>query len=214
MPPPRRIRVAPLQHEGTFLDDIDDRQLLEGFLAGDRKLTAVFVRLLLDAIRAESLRRWPGLRRHADDVEGRALLLLTRWKAEGKPLAEHTIQSLAALLVNRSAVTERRAQKVVKKVQEAAAPDPEPEAATAEDETVANDLAAKLWELSAGLKASFQSVLRAHDAAQQGGPPIAEALGLEPATARKLLERAREALLARAKANRIELAPWLDEGES
>jgi hypothetical protein len=39
-------------------------------------------------------------------------------------------------------------------------------------------------------------------------------LGIEPASARKLLERAREALLARAKANRLELAPWLDgEGD-
>jgi DNA-directed RNA polymerase specialized sigma24 family protein len=172
------------------------------------------VRLLLDAIRAESLRRWPRMQRYADDVEGRCLVLLMRWKAEGKSFAEDTIQSLAALLVNRSAVTERRAQQVVKRVKEAAASDVEPEATSAEDETVANDLAAKLWELSAGLKASFQSVLRAHDAAQQGGPPIAEALGLEPASARKLLERAREALLARAKANRVELATWLDEGET
>ena len=37
---------------------------------------------------------------------------------------------------------------------------------------------------------------------------------MEPASARKLLERAREAPLARAKANRLELAPWLDDGGS
>ena len=210
---PRRVRLFPQRHGGPFLDDIDDRRLIEGFLHGDRKLTALFVRLLLDAVRSESLRRWPALRSRADDIESRAMYLLVKWRDEGQPLADQSIAALAGLLVNRAAVTERKAKRVEKRVKEAAAPDPEPAADTAEDEAVANDLAAKLWGLVAGLQASFQSVLRAQDAAEHGGPPIAEALGLEPASARKLLQRAREALLARAKANRPELARWLDRSD-
>ena len=55
--------------------------------------------------------------------------------------------------------------------------------------------------------------MRAQEAAQNGGPPIAEALGIEPASARKLLSRAREALLAEAKAHKLDLGPWLEKEE-
>jgi hypothetical protein len=149
----RRAKLAFKLHGGTLLEELEDRKLIEGFLQKDRRLSALFVRLLLDAIRAEALRRWPSLQHRADEIESKALYLVVKWRDEGKPLADQTIAGLAGQLVNRAAVTERKAQKVEKKALAAAEADPQPGGATAEDEAVANDLAAKLWALSAGLKA-------------------------------------------------------------
>ena len=201
------------------MEELDDSQLIEGFLAGDRQVTALFVTALLALIRSECARRWGALRGRADDVESRALYLLTKWKgertvnpADPKLRPDQTLNELGALLVKRAAKVERKAVIAEKKSTEAAREieaEPRPAAATAEEEAVAGDLAQKIWGLVAGMKAQQQAALRAWEAAQHGGPPLAEALGMEPPAARKLLERAREALLARAKAAKLDLAPWL-----
>ncbi len=170
------------------MEELDESQLIEGFLAGDPQVTGLFVTALLALIRSECARRRGALRGRADDVEARPLYLSTKRKgertvnpADPKLRPDQTLNELGALLVNRPAKVERKSVSMKKEAIEAAQEseaEPRPAAATAEEEAVAGDLAQKFGGLAAGMKAQQRAAPRAWEAAQHGGPPLAEPLGM------------------------------------
>ncbi len=194
----------------------------EGAVAGDLAQAFGGLAAGMGARQQAALRAWDRRRRgslggRADDVESRPLCLSTKRNGERtvNPAArklrpDQSLNELGALLVNRAAKVERKSvspeEKAIEAAQEFEA-EPRPAAATAEEGAVAGDLAQKFGGLAAGMGARQQAALRAWEASQHGGPPLAEALGMEPPAARKLLERAREALLARAKAAKLVARP-------
>lgn len=188
----------------------DERSLIEGFLRRDPVVAAAFMAALLTRVRVIAFCRWPSLRHRVDEIEAEAVVLLARRLKDGKIEAADGIDALAQRLVTGAAVEERAMMRNDARRKEAVAAEPPPEAVGSAEARVGDrEVLAGVWKALAGLSARHQAALTAQVAAEQGGPPLHVALGVEPATARKILERARQALLQRAIEMKPDLPDWL-----
>lgn len=186
-----------------------DPALLRGFIAGERAPSEAFFTRLMPFVRGFIVNRYPRLQHRRDDLESRAVSLLVDWRQRKLLREDESLAHLAGRLIKEAGRAEGRELAGERAAAgEIAARPPEREA-SAEDRVIAQDAAEKILEAVADLPESYAAALRARLAEDAGGPRMATVLGVEPATARKTLERAHAALNRRIQELGIDLPDWL-----
>ena len=183
-------------------------ELIAGFNARDRKLSGEFFVCVMRLVKKFAEKRHPGMPHRLDEIESRSMTLLVEWRHQ-KPLPEdESLPHLAGRLVKEAGRQELRGEKAESEAVAQLASVPAERAPGPEDRLVAVDLYVAIEQQIAALPERYAAAMRAWLAELHGGPPIAEALGVEPPMARKLL------FVARARLGRLvrELGIELPEG--
>jgi DNA-directed RNA polymerase specialized sigma24 family protein len=184
---------------GTEQSDCD---LLKAFIEhGDAKATgrdeqrAELVRRLREHIVWHVAQEWPDQAARYDDLEADAFVLLMGWRSDERLFAKEPLWRLAWRLVQQISKAGYRQVGYAKRLEETEPPEA-PSAPTDPEESASRrELLVRLQGLMVLLSEQHHRAIVAQVAAEQGhGPPLEEALGCEPAAARKRLERARLAL--------------------
>jgi hypothetical protein len=176
-----------------------DRDLLKAFIEqGDKKAIgrdeqrAELVRRLREHIAWHVSQEWPDQAARYDDLEADAFALLMAWRSEERLVAKEPLWRLAWRLVQQVSKAGYRQLGYAKRLDEAIPPE---QPGDPEESASRRELLVRLQSLVALLPEQHRLAIVAQIAAEQGrGPPLEVALGCEPATARKRLERARLAL--------------------
>jgi DNA-directed RNA polymerase specialized sigma24 family protein len=192
------------------LDDADESALLAGFRAGDEAQYAAFFALLMPAVRSLAKARWPSLKHLHRDIENEALATLVEWRASGLLREGETTAELASRLVHESARAAKRVEKRDERLIQAQKYGTPEEKADAEAELIVAELRKKVWELQSTLAPKDQRVLEAHVRAETGQQSLEEILDVPADTARKLMQRAREAIAAAIRKAGLKAADLLE----
>lgn len=183
-----------------------DQELLQAFIVGRPRdaqgpdeQRAELVERLRKQFARQLARRWPSLLRRRDDLEGSAFVTLVRWRHSGLLVATESLPQLAERLAHEVARAEIRTSERIKAGTEELALQEPTLPITPERSSSGRELLSRIAGLVALLPPGQARALHALAAHERGdGPPVAEVLQCDPATARRQIERARLALAALA----------------